>query len=93
VVDLTLFTRDLRVHDQPALAAAAAAGEMVVPLFVVDDGIRRGGFVHPNRARFLAESLGDLDDALRRRGGGLVVRAPGQGVTLRAPAISEPLPR
>jgi deoxyribodipyrimidine photo-lyase len=73
VVDVALFTRDLRVHDQPALATAAAA-DAVVPLFVVDDGIRRTGFGCPNRGRFLAESLHDLDEALRRRGAGLVVR-------------------
>lgn len=33
---LVLFTRDLRVHDQPALDAAARAGGSCVPLFVRD---------------------------------------------------------
>jgi deoxyribodipyrimidine photo-lyase len=32
---LLLFTRDLRVHDHPALAAAVHDGE-VLPLFVLD---------------------------------------------------------
>ena len=36
---VVLFTRDLRVHDQPALAAATRAAERVLPLFVLDDGL------------------------------------------------------
>ena len=71
---IVLFTRDLRVHDNPALHAAVESADEVVPLFVVDEGVRRTTFTCPNRARFLAESLSDLDDRLRRRGGGLVVR-------------------
>ena len=38
---VVLFTRDLRVHDQPALAEAARTSEHVVPLFVLDDAILR----------------------------------------------------
>ncbi len=72
-VSVALFTADLRLHDNPVLAAAAAAGR-VVPLFVVDPGIGRAGFAVPNRAAFLAESLADLDAGLRSRGGRLVVR-------------------
>jgi len=33
---VVLFTRDLRVHDNPALAAACANADRVVPLFVLD---------------------------------------------------------
>lgn len=68
----SLFTRDLRVNDNPVLAAAAGA-EFTVPLFVMDTGIERIGFAVPRRARFLAECLTDLDRALRARGGALVV--------------------
>ncbi|MEJ2860153.1 cryptochrome/photolyase family protein [Actinomycetospora flava] len=68
-----LFTRDLRVHDQPVLHAAAEQGDGdVVPLFVVDDEVE--GFRVPNRARFLADSLADLDAGLRNAGARLVVR-------------------
>ncbi|MFC8090478.1 cryptochrome/photolyase family protein [Streptomyces sp. NPDC057301] len=73
-VSVALFTADLRVHDNPVLVAALKDAERVVPLFVVDSGIRRTGFVVPNRAAFLADSLADLDAALRARGGRLVVR-------------------
>ncbi len=68
-----LFTRDLRVHDNPALAAACEA-EHVVPAFVFDDAILAGSFAAPNRVRFLRESLADLRTSLRMLGGDLVVR-------------------
>jgi deoxyribodipyrimidine photo-lyase len=71
---VVLFTRDLRVHDNPALHAAVSDGGPVVPLFVLDDGILSGDYNRPNRARFLADCLADLDGSLRARGGGLVVR-------------------
>lgn len=70
---LVLFTRDLRVHDHPALAAAARA-DHVVPAFVLDRSILSGPFAAPNRVRFLLQSLEDLDRSLRRRGAGLLVR-------------------
>jgi deoxyribodipyrimidine photo-lyase len=70
---IVLFTRDLRVHDHPALAAAAEQSERVVPLFVLDDRVL-ATFGAPNRVRFLAQSLADLDAALRARGSALVVR-------------------
>jgi len=71
---LVVFTRDLRVHDNPALHAAAESADRVVPLFVLDDAIRSSAFNRPNRAAFLAESLADLDESLRALGGRLVVR-------------------
>jgi deoxyribodipyrimidine photo-lyase len=71
---VVLFTRDLRVHDNPALHAAVHEADRVVPLFVVDDAIARLDYNRPNRAQFLADSLADLDRALKHRGGHLVVR-------------------
>ncbi|MEU5642315.1 cryptochrome/photolyase family protein [Streptomyces milbemycinicus] len=73
-VSVALFTADLRVHDNPVLDGALREAESVVPLFVVDSGIRDADFVVPNRAVFLADCLADLDAALRARGGRLVVR-------------------
>jgi deoxyribodipyrimidine photo-lyase len=67
---IVLFTRDLRLHDNPALHLACTRARQVVPLFVVDSAIA----APPNRARFLAESLADLRQALRERGADLVVR-------------------
>jgi deoxyribodipyrimidine photo-lyase len=70
---IVLFTRDLRLHDNPALHQARDRARQVVPLFVADpalDATKRS----PNRARFLAESLADLRQALRERGADLVLR-------------------
>ena len=69
---MVVFTRDLRVHDHPALRAACNDAAAVVPLFVLDDAILRDAAA--NRVGFLVDSLRDLDSALRRRGAPLVVR-------------------
>jgi deoxyribodipyrimidine photolyase len=63
---VVLFTRDLRVHDNPALAGAGARARQVVPLFVVDPALTGPA----NRARFLAGSVAVLRDELRELGGG-----------------------
>lgn len=68
------FRRDLRVHDHPALHAAAADGAPVVPVFVVDPDLTTGAAASGPRATFLAASLADLDAALRERGSRLIVR-------------------
>ena len=72
---VVLFTRDLRVHDNPALTAAVRQAETVLPLFVLDEriGTTRYGRA-ANRRTFLLESLVDLDASLRERGAGLDVR-------------------
>ena len=71
---IVVYGRDLRVADHPALASAAVQADTVIPLFVLDTQILRGGFNRPNRAAMLAASLADLDLGLRRLGSGLVVR-------------------
>lgn len=68
---LVLFTRDLRLNDNPALWEACSVATEVVPLFVVDPELMRRS---PNRARFLTECLADLDRTLALRGGRLFVR-------------------
>lgn len=68
---VVLFTRDLRVHDHPALATACATAEQVVPLFVFDPRLAGRS---ANRDRFLHQSVADLRAALRDRGGDLLLR-------------------
>jgi deoxyribodipyrimidine photo-lyase len=67
--------RDLRLHDNHALAAALARGGPLVPLFVRDpallDGPHRGA---EKRCDFLWGGLAALDRELRARGSRLVVR-------------------
>jgi deoxyribodipyrimidine photo-lyase len=72
-VSLILFNRDLRLHDNPALAAAARA-ERTLPLFVFDERLLSSRFAAPNRVAFLREALADLDESLRRIGGQLLLR-------------------
>jgi deoxyribodipyrimidine photo-lyase len=55
---LLWFRRDLRLADHPALLAARDAGDQVVPVFVLDDALRRSS--GPNRLAFLYRCLRDL---------------------------------
>ncbi|MGW5228285.1 cryptochrome/photolyase family protein [Nocardia niigatensis] len=73
-VSIVLFTRDLRVHDNPALSAACREATAVVPLFVLDVDLLAKVREAPNRLRFLISALHELDDALRARGGRLILR-------------------
>jgi deoxyribodipyrimidine photo-lyase len=73
-VSVMLFTRDLRLTDNPALTAAARGGA-VVPLFVWDPQILAAAGGNATRLGFLLDSLHDLDAGLRAVGGALVSRA------------------
>jgi deoxyribodipyrimidine photo-lyase len=68
------FRNDLRIHDHPALAAAIAEAEYVVPLFILDSALLRSDHASANRNRFLLESLTDLRKSLKSLGADLVVR-------------------
>ncbi len=67
---LHVFTRDLRLHDNPGLMAAAPA---VVPVFVADRGARD---LHgsENRQAYLDECIVELHSDLRALGSSLVYR-------------------
>lgn len=67
------FRRDLRLTDNPALIAAAAAGP-VLPVFVVDEVLRAEGAATRWR---LERSLRALDAGLKRRGAALTIIAGG----------------
>jgi deoxyribodipyrimidine photo-lyase len=69
VTSVLWFRRDLRLGDNPALLAAHdAGGDGVLPLFVLDDALRRPSGAA--RLAFLYRSLRAVDEAL---GGRLVV--------------------
>ena len=74
MVALVWFRRDLRVHDHPALCAALAGHEQVVPVFCLDDRLLHGRHASGARTAFLLESLADLDGQLAARGARLVIR-------------------
>ena len=62
---LVWFTRDLRLHDHPALRAALDRHERVVPVFCLDDRLLDGRHASGPRTQFLLECL----DELGRRAG------------------------
>ncbi|MFD1509062.1 FAD-binding domain-containing protein [Lacimonas salitolerans] len=64
------FKRDLRLHDHPALARAAALGP-VIPLYIVEPELWAQPDASGRQYAFLRESLSDLDADLDGR---LVVR-------------------
>jgi deoxyribodipyrimidine photo-lyase len=70
---VVLFTRDLRVTDNPALWAASRA-ERTVPLFVLDEKILGSRFAAPNRVAYMREALIDLDGRLKAMDGRLFLR-------------------
>ncbi|MDI2132794.1 cryptochrome/photolyase family protein [Yinghuangia seranimata] len=90
-VRLLWFRRDLRLGDNPALHAAAGVfdGEpaTVLPVFVVDPALWRPA--GNARQAYLVRSLRALDDALRERGGALVLRhgAPAQEIARLAAEV------
>jgi len=73
-IAIVWLRRDLRVHDHPPLVAALAAHEQVIPTFVLDPVLLRGRFASAPRTAFMLDCLRELDQALRERGSGLVIR-------------------
>jgi len=71
---IVLFTRDLRVHDHPALTAACERADRVVPLFVFDRTILTSRYAAPNRVTVLVDAVRDLRSNLKALGGELVVQ-------------------
>ncbi len=72
---LVWFRRDLRDNDHVALAEATRRGRKVYCAFVFDRQILdplRG--TADRRVEFIRESLVELDSALKKQGGGLIVR-------------------
>ncbi len=65
--------RDLRLTDNQALSAAVAAGDEVLPVFVLDRRLLQSRYNGPKRTAFLFEGLRALDTDLRSRGSRLLV--------------------
>ena len=65
------FTRDLRVHDHPALRAALDSSPSVVPVFCLDDRLLRGRHASGPRTQFMLECLSELRE---RMDGQLVIK-------------------
>jgi deoxyribodipyrimidine photo-lyase len=66
--------RDLRLADNPALTAALAAADQVIPLFILDPHLTEAPTTGAKRLAFLLDGLRALDADLRARGSRLIVR-------------------
>ena len=69
------FRRDLRLSDNAALAAAAAAGATVVPVYVRSEWGGKHAWTGPGRQAFLCGCLESLAKNIAPIGGGLVCRS------------------
>jgi deoxyribodipyrimidine photo-lyase len=65
--------RDLRLHDNPALAEAVKS-EFTVPLFILDPRLLESEYASERRLGFMLAGLRELDGSLAARGGRLVLR-------------------
>src|SRR6185503_1132598 len=66
------FTSDLRIHDNRALAGAAARGP-VAGVFVLDPASLRRAAEAPRRVAFMRACLASLADTLAEQGSRLIV--------------------
>ncbi|WP_071673409.1 FAD-binding domain-containing protein [Nioella nitratireducens] len=74
MITILWFKRDLRVEDNPALAAAAAGEGPVLPLYIVEPEYWALPDSSARQWRFVAESLLGLAEDLARLGAPLAVR-------------------
>ncbi|MCL5269390.1 MAG: deoxyribodipyrimidine photo-lyase, partial [bacterium] len=80
---LVWFRRDLRLEDNPALAAAAANGRPVIPVFVWDPDAENGWPLGPSARWWLRRSLESFDQSLRALGSRLTCLRGETAPTLR----------
>lgn len=66
--------RDLRLSDNLALAATLAAGDQVVPVFVINPRLVDSADASQKRLAFLFDGLRTLHADLRARGSRLIIR-------------------
>ena len=78
---LLWFRRDLRLRDNPAAAAALAAGAPVLPVYIHDEALETRPSGTASK-RWLDASLHALDEELRQAGSRLTIAAGGALLTL-----------
>ncbi len=77
-VGLFLFKNDLRLHDNPALALAAAEVDQLICIYCLEpkqppSSLRAPSNLSPHRQQFLQQSLSDLHHSLEQLGQQLIV--------------------
>ena len=68
------FRRDLRITDNTALAAAVAAGDEIIPVYVASDWKGAHAWTGSARQEFLCGSLASLSRNIESIGGRLIIR-------------------
>ena len=79
---LLWFRQDLRLHDQPALVAAAHDGS-VIPVYVLDDDTPGDWRIGDAQRWWLHDSLARLDGSLAAKGSRLILRRGRSATVLR----------
>jgi deoxyribodipyrimidine photo-lyase len=74
VTSIIWFRRDLRLGDNPAVAAACREQSHVVPFFCIDASLLEGRFASGPRTQFMLEALSDLNASLHALDSALIVR-------------------
>jgi len=74
MTSLHWFRRDLRIADNTALAAAAAASEHVVPVYIVSEWRKEHHWCGAARQEFLCGCLASLAGQIEAKGGRLIIR-------------------
>ena len=72
-VAILWLRRDLRLRDNPALAAAAEA-DLLIPVFCLDPRLLQGRHQSGARTQFMLDCLHDVDRSLRELGSRILVR-------------------
>jgi deoxyribodipyrimidine photo-lyase len=83
------FRRDLRLTDNTALNAAAAAYDQVLPVYILSDWKREHRWTGPPRQEFLCGSLRELASKLERAGSRLVIRQGANQVAVLEELVRE----
>lgn len=74
MIDVVWFKRDLRLADHAPLVAACTSGNPLVALYIIEPELWAQPELSGRQFAFLMECLEDLDQALKKRGGHLVVK-------------------
>ncbi len=80
---LVWLRQDLRLRDHAAFAAAVARGGAILPVFILDEAGEGDWPMGAASRWWLHHSLTRLDEALRQRGGRLILRRGESGAVLR----------
>ena len=75
--------RDLRLSDNPALHAALASGQPVIPVFITDPILINSTNTSEKRLGFLWSGLNQLDQELQSRGSRLIIRSGPPAIALK----------